>query len=298
MNGPKTGINFTKYLAKCLEFRYDENMYLSIDIGGTKTLVALFTDWGRIVKRFKFKTPQGSKRFTDQLTNVLKNGFVRNSVKTVVVAIPGVVQKNYTVKFGNRDWPDLDLITPLKELFTCPIYFENDANLATLYEGSFYKGKTVFLTFSTGIGGGVVENGELLPESAKFEPGHKIYEYNGKKAEWEDIAAASALEKFYHVDMATDLRKKEVMEDVAKRMWLGLEDVISEYQPKTIVLGGPMGKIFRRYAKFIPTSKGVKYVRPRRPLESPVYGCYAYAKKHDEKSTKPKKTKGGEKKKA
>jgi hypothetical protein len=96
--------------------------------------------------------------------------------------------------------------------------------------------------------------------------------------------------------MATDLRKKEVMEDVAKRMWLGLEDVISEYQPKTIILGGPMGKIFRRYAKFIPTSKGVKYVRPRRPLESPVYGCYFYAKTHDLKETKTK-TKGGKKQK-
>lgn len=296
VNESKTDTYFTKSLAKCLVIRYSEDMYLAIDIGGTKTLVALFTDWGKIVKRFKFKTPRGSKRFVDELTMVLKNGFVRKSVKVVVVTIPGVVQKNYTVKFGNRDWPDLDLITPLKELFTCPIYFENDANLATLYEGSFYKGKTVFLTFSTGIGGGVVENGELLPESAKFEPGHKIYEYNGKKAEWEDIAAASALEKFYHVDMATDLRKKEVMEDVAKRMWLGLEDVILKYQPKTIVLGGPMGKIFRRYAKFIPTSKGVKYVRPRRPLESPVYGCYFYAKTHDPKETKTK-TKGGKKQK-
>ena len=294
MNGPKTGINFTKYLAKCLEFRYDENMYLSIDIGGTKTLVALFTDWGRIVKRFKFKTPQGSKRFTDQLTNVLKNGFVRNSVKTVVVAIPGVVQKNYTVKFGNRDWPDFDLISPLKELFECPIYFENDANLATLFEGSFYKGKVVFLTFSTGIGGGVVKGGEILPESAKFEPGHKIYEYNGKKLEWEDIAAASALEKFYHVDYATDLRKKEIMQDVGARMWLGIEDVAKKYSPDVMVLGGPMGKIFRRYVKYIPTVKGVKYVRPKRPLESVVYGGYIFAKN---KNPKEKRSKGSKKKK-
>ena len=175
--------------------------------------------------------------------------------------------------------------------------FSVDSDGRPTYE-LFYKGKTVFLTFSTGIGGGVVENGEILPESAKFEPGHKIYEYNDKKAEWEDIAAASALEKFYHVDMATELRKKEIMEDVAKRIWLGLEDVIKDYQPKTVILGGPMGKIFRRYVKYLPASKGVKYVRPRRPLESPVYGCYAYAKRHDEKVAKPKKIKGGKKKKA
>ena len=277
MNESKTDVNFTKYLANCPGFRYDKGMQLSIDIGGTKTLVALFTG-GKIIKRYKFKTPRGANRFIEELVAVLKNGFVRKGIKVVVVAIPGVVQKNYTVKFGNRDWPDFDLITPLKELFSCPIYFENDANLATLYEGSFYKGKTVFLTFSTGIGGGVVENGVILPESAKLEPGHKIYEYNGKEAEWEDIAAASALEKYYHVDMATTLRKKEVMEDIAKRMWLGLEDVIREYEPKYVVLGGPMGKIFRRYSKYLPTVKGVKYVRPRRPLESVVYGGYLYGK--------------------
>lgn len=254
--------------------------------------MALFTDWGRIVKRLKFKTPKGSRRFVDELTTVLKGGFVRKSVRVVVVAIPGVVQKNYTVKFGNRDWPDFDLITPLKELFDCPIFFENDANLATLFEGSFYKGKTVFLTFSTGIGGGVVEGGEILPESAKFEPGHKIYEYNGKQAEWEDIAAASALEKYYHVDMATVLRKKEVMQDVANRMWLGLKDVIDEYQPKVVVLGGPMGKIFRRYVKYLPASEGVRYVRPRRPLESVVYGGYLYGKKMVPKEKRNKRSQG------
>lgn len=298
MNESKTGIYFTKYLAKCLGFRYDKSMQLSIDIGGTKTLVALFTG-GRIIKRFKFKTPRGAGRFVEELTSVLKNGFVRKGIKVVVVAIPGVVQKNYTVKFGNRDWQDFDLITPLKELFSCPIYFENDANLATLYEGSFYKGKTVFLTFSTGIGGGIVENGKILPESAGLEPGHKIYEYNGKKAEWEDIAAASALEKYYHVDMATTLRKKEIMEDIAKRMWLGLQDVISEYEPKVVVLGGPMGKIFRRYSKYIPTVKGVKYVRPHRPLESVVYGGYLYGKSQlddtDKVSIKKAIKKGGKK---
>lgn len=255
-------------------------MYLAVDIGGTKTLIALFSSRGRVVKRIKFRTARGANRFVDDLSKTLRL-FSKYNISSVVVAIPGIVQKNYSVTFGNRDWPGIDLISPLKKLFDCPIYFENDANLAALYEGSFYDGKTVFLTFSTGIGGGVVENGQILPESNQFEPGHKFYDYNGKVLEWEDIAAASALEKYYHVDLATDLRKKIIVQDVARRVALGLPDIIEQYSPKTIVLGGPLGKIFRRYVKYLPNFK-VKFVRPRRPLESVIYGCYLFAKQKAE----------------
>lgn len=251
-------------------------MYLAIDIGGTKTLVALFSERGRVVKRVKFKTARGSKTFLADLSKVLKT-FVRRKVKVVVVAIPGTVQKNYTVNFGNRYWPGIDIFTPIKKLFDCPIYFENDANLAALYEGSFHKGKTVFLTFSTGIGGGVVQGGKILPESNKFEPGHKIYTYRKKSAEWEDIASARALEGIYHVDAATNLRNKAAMEDIAGRIGLGLADVVRDYKPDTVVLGGPLGKIFKRYAKYL-SNFGVKIVRPKRPLESVIYGCYIFGK--------------------
>lgn len=252
-------------------------MYLAVDIGGTKTLVALFSSRGRVLRRVKFRTPRGSVRFITELKKVLAL-FSKRHVKTVVVAIPGLVQKNYSVSFGNRDWPGIDLYTPIKSLFNCPIYFENDANLASLYEGSFYRGKVVFLTFSTGIGGGVVEKGRILPESSKFEPGHKIYEYGGRKLEWEDIAAASALEKYYHVDRATDLRKKVIMRDAADRITLGMPDIIKRYSPDIVVLGGPMGKVFKRYSKYLPKYDGVRFVRPKKPLESVIYGCYLYAK--------------------
>lgn len=254
-------------------------MYLAIDIGATKTLIALFSRRGRVIRRVKFPTARGAKVFIDDLARNLEP-FRKYKVRAVVVAIPGIVQKNYTVSFGNRDWGEVDIYTPIKNLFACPIYFENDANLAAIYEGYKLPGRTVFLTFSTGIGGGVVEGGKILP-GVNFEPGHRKYEFNGKVAEWEDIAAASALEKFYHIDPATDLRGKKVLQDIAARMYLGLPDIVSEFHPNTIVLGGPMGKIFRLYVKYLPKLPKVKYQRPKRPLESVVYGCYIYAKQKE-----------------
>ncbi len=251
-------------------------MYLAIDIGGTKTLIALFSRRGRVIKRVKFKTAQGYKKFTADLAHHLED-FKKRKIKTVVVAIPGVVQKNCSATLGNRNWGKIDLSTSIKSLFDCPVFFENDANLAAIYESYKLRGKTIFLTFSTGIGGGIAENGKILPESNKFEPGHVIYEYNGKKAEWEDIAASSALEKFYHVDVATDLRGKAACQDIAARVALGLPDIVKKYHPDTIVLGGPLGKIFKLYAKYLP-KLDVKYVRPKRPLESVIYGCYIFGK--------------------
>ena len=256
-------------------------MYLSIDIGGTKTLIALFSKRGRVIRRRKFKTAQGSRTFLNELSSYLKK-YKKYKIRSVVVAIPGTVQKNYSVKFGNRKWDDIDIFTPVNKLFDCPIYFENDANLGALFEAYRLPGRTVFLTFSTGIGGGVVEHNRILPESNKFEPGHKKYRYNGKLQEWEDIAAASAIENFYHVDYATNLRKKDIMKDVAKRVSLGLPDIVKKYQPSNIVLGGPLGKVFKLYAKYLP-DLNVKYRRPKRPNESVIYGCYLYAKQKERK---------------
>lgn len=199
------------------------------------------------------------------------------------MAVPGVVQKNCSVRLGNRDWGNFSLVKELSELFDCPIYFENDANLAAVYESARLPGKTVFLTFSTGIGGGVAERGHLLPESDNLEPGHKIYTLGGKTAEWEDLAASSALERTFHVDAATDLRGRKVMEQVAERIYLGIPDIISEFQPNTIILGGPLGKIFKLYVKYLPKNDGIKYRRPRRPLESVIYGCYLFAKRQEAK---------------
>ena len=252
-------------------------MYLSIDIGGTKTLIALFSRRGRVIKRIKFKTSRSRNTFLNDLQTNL-NAFRRRHIQSVIVAIPGTVQKNYSVHFGNRDWDNIDIYTPIKNLFDCPIFFENDANLAALYEGHRLSGRTIFLTFSTGIGGGIVENNHILPESNSFEPGHTIYTYNGEPKEWEDIAAASAIEAAHHVDYATNLRKRSELQDIANRIYLGLPDIIKKYHPDTIVLGGPMGKIFKLYTKYFPSNIGVKIKRPKRPNESVIYGCYLYAR--------------------
>ena len=263
-------------------------MYLVIDIGGTKTLIALFSARGRVIQRYKFPTPSKKSEFLDTLFNALvpfalKHG---SKIEAIAIAVPGHIENNIAVWFGNRPWKNLDLAATVNKLFTQPAYLLNDANLATIYESSFHLGLTLYLTFSTGIGGGLAHRGKLAKNSASVEPGHEFFIWDGKSLEWEDIASCAAIGAHYGVQ-ATSVRGTAAYEDIAHRVSLGLAGAIQKYHPDVVVIGGPLGKLYPQFAK--PLRKRLKELLPsgrklprlvaaRRPQESTIYGGYAYAK--------------------
>lgn len=263
-------------------------MYLAIDIGGTKTLIALFNRRGRIIKKFKFKTPLKQTEFLAILESSLIPFSVKYSKKisNIAIAIPGIVEKNIAVKFGNRPWKNLDIASRIKKLFTCPIYLENDANLATIYESSFHKGLSLYLTFSTGIGGGLARQSILARNSSDLEPGHTIYTWQNLPTEWEDIASCAAIGKDYNCE-ATSVRGEKAYDDIAYRVALGLPDLIQKYHPDCIIIGGPLGKLFPHFKTqlrynirvLIPKAKSFpRIVAAERPKESVVYGSFLFLK--------------------
>lgn len=266
-------------------------MYIIIDIGGTKTLIATFSKRGRVIKKYKFKTPTARNEFVGILKSALVPFSRKYNKKTeqIIIAIPGWINQNIATKFGNRPWKNLDLASELKNLFTCPITLKNDADLATVYESSFHKDLTLFLTFSTGIGGGLARRGQLSKRSTSVEPGHTHYIFDGKNLEWEDIASCAAIGAKYGIQ-ATSVRGKEAYSDIAFRVSLGLPQLIQQYHPDTIIIGGPLAKQFpniktelrRNIRGFLPRTKPKNLPRlaaAKRPTESVIYGGYLYAKR-------------------
>lgn len=264
-------------------------MYLAIDIGATKTLIALFSEHGHCLKRSKFLTNKDPKFFLSELSLNLKD-FENRSINSVVVAVPAIVQKNYTFSPNNLpSWKNFSILPTIKKLFNCKIFILNDADLATLYETGPYSGRAIYLTFSTGIGGGVAENGVVTKSSATFEPGHKKYTFDdGKRIEWEDIASANAIGKLFG-KQASKITKKSALDTIAYRLSIGLTDIINDFHPKTIIIGGPLGLIFKDFHPFLKTylkSSVIdpydfpRLVRAKRPTESVIYGCYLYGKYH------------------
>lgn len=262
-------------------------MYLVIDIGGTKTLIALFSKRGRVLQKFKFKTPTSKTEFLATLKSALVPFSLkyRQKIEQIIIAVPGQIKDNIAVKFGNRPWKNLDFVQELKNLFNSKITLKNDADLATIYESSFHRGLTLYLTFSTGIGGGLARRGTLAKNSASVEPGHTFYIYNQKSAEWEDIASCSAIGAYYGCQ-ATSVRGKAAYSDIAHRVALGLPELIQKYRPDCIVIGGPLALQFPHFKKELrslvrarlPRSRKLpRFVPARRPKEAVIYGGYMKA---------------------
>jgi predicted NBD/HSP70 family sugar kinase len=68
-------------------------MYMAIDIGGTKTLIAVFGDEGQIIEQIKFLTPSDYTRFKDDLSDNVAKLSTKN-FSTVVVAVPGRINRD------------------------------------------------------------------------------------------------------------------------------------------------------------------------------------------------------------
>lgn len=273
-------------------------MILAIDIGGTKTSLATFSDIFGIPlksKTIKFPTPEDCDNITLEfraaIEKLIPNPANRSKVNIAVIAYPGLIKDGLPAVAPNLpSWNNFNLIECIKNVFTecgitCPFYFENDANLGAFYECRGKKGRSIYLTFSTGIGGGVMEDNHLTPDSAVFEPGKMIYTYDGQQSSWEQFASVKAINAANNVEDIKEVRSPKALFDVASRVSLGIAQIIRERQPSVIIIGGPIGLIYAGFQKQLKTiiapSVGqahTKITKAKKPMECVEYGCYYYAK--------------------
>lgn len=253
-------------------------MYLAIDIGGTKTLVALFHESSDApINSYKFPTSLNQDQFLSDLLSVISGFNIPSPLTQVIVAVPGCVVNNNFIQLANLPWKNLNLTSVLSEQLNCTVILENDASLATLSEGFDLPGRSIYLTFSTGIGGGIMEQNHLLPESSTFEPGHLIFDFRSKVFEWEQLASARAIGHDYH-SLVSDINSPAIFSDIAARLALGLNSLAKDYHPDRFIIGGPLALIFNKFTPYlhplINTSfSHIEIIPAKKPLESVIYGC-------------------------
>lgn len=273
-------------------------MYIAIDIGGTKTLLALFTTRGTRVKRYKMKSFQEPDKWLAELKKNLPRVFPfrRKTIENIVISYPGVLTGTSTLVPGIApnlpQWDGKAIAAGVKQIFLDfgldrKIYYKNDADLGGLYECWGYIGKTVYLTFGTGIGGAIIESRKLAPGSSTFEPGHMIKTYQGKRLEWEKIASSKAIRAANNDLDVTKIKNKKALDDIACRMAVGMASIIREHCPDQIVLSGPIVEVLPGFhdtlvkllEASLPKSVEVpKIYAAKRPQESVIYGAYRYGK--------------------
>ncbi|MDO4344746.1 MAG: ROK family protein [Eubacteriales bacterium] len=150
--------------------------YLIMDIGGTKTTGALFTEDGKPVDNYfhvvKSQTYQGEEAVYQNtksaLDHVIEHFHVNmDDVLGIGVGGPGPldVEKGVIIHSPMMGWKNFPVVDRLKQDYGKPVRMDNDGNLGALAEQRCGEGKglsnVLYMTVSTGCGGGAVINGNI-----------------------------------------------------------------------------------------------------------------------------------------
>ncbi|MBS7346136.1 MAG: ROK family protein [Candidatus Sacchiramonaceae bacterium] len=270
-------------------------MIITIDTGGTKTLIAGFSERGKVLAKTKFPTPKQPKKYISAISETLKDlfeeYFEQGQVQAISVAMPAIVEDGVVVWAQNLRWRNFDVKSELQIIFSkkIPIFVENDANLAGLSEARFLdkpENTVLYLTVSTGIGAGIISESNINRGLRKSEAGRIIVEYDGSMREWESFASGKAIFETYGI-YTRDITKPKMWLNISDRISRGLLVLIPIVQPEIVIIGGSVGSQFDKYGRMLtnivkerlPTNIPCpRIVKAQNPEEAVIYGCYEYAK--------------------
>lgn len=274
-------------------------MYVGVDVGGTKTLVAVLTDNGEIVESTKFPTPTNYKNFLLELRHTLAH-MKHQDFRAGGAGIP-VTRFNRdagrAINFGNLPWHNVMVQHDLEKIFSCPFVVNNDAKMASLSEAMLLKDqykRVLYVTISTGIGFALTVDCTLDDNVGDAGGRTIMLEHKGKLQPWESFASGRAIVARYG-KRAEDIHDAATWKAIVRELTQGFLELIAIMQPEVIVVGGSVGNFFERYQKFLEAELK-KYETPllpipelrkaARPEQAVVFGCYDLAKATFIKETK------------
>lgn len=254
-------------------------VYIAVDIGGTHIRAASYPAHHHKPLKHeiiltKHPTEQAWDRLVKLVASIWPDG---EEVAGIAVAAPGPVNPYQGVILSAPNipaWVDLPIESLLQERFGVPVAVGNDANLAALGEWKYGAGKghrnLVYMTVSTGIGGGVILDNRLLLgyRGLAAELGHITVQRNGprcscgQRGHLEALASGPAISRWVQGEIAhgvpsslsssKQITSKQVAEaakqgdDLSIRAlcragaFIGraLADLLHMFNPSIVIIGG------------------------------------------------------------
>jgi glucokinase len=162
---------------------------VAVDIGGTHIRVAVYEpDSLKPVAHHRTRSLAKQPGVYDRLEKAIESVWPRGKVKAIGIASPGPLDPHTGTILDTPnipEWENFPLTANLSQHFQVPAFLDNDANMAGLAEWQFGAGRghqnVVYLTISTGIGGGVISGGCLVQgfHGMGAELGHMIIDPDG-----------------------------------------------------------------------------------------------------------------------
>jgi len=246
---------------------------LGIDLGGTKILAAVVED-GRVIARQRVPTPQtGFEAVADAMAaaarSLLDDGYV---VAAVGVGSPGPLDPaRGRVRFAPNiaGMIDVPIVEALERRLGLPVTLENDANAAGyaehLYGAARDLESSVFVTISTGIGGGLFVGNQVIrgANGQAGEIGHMTLlpggpmGGDGHGGSLEAIAAGRSIARdasyAYGIEMDTpevferaragEAKALGIVENAATFTGIGIANLVKIFDPEGFVIGGGMSEV-------------------------------------------------------
>jgi predicted NBD/HSP70 family sugar kinase len=242
-----------------------------VDLGATNVRVAISDADGNIEARRHVPTPSGPpedvvRKIASAIDELARGVWVGARVDAIGIALPGMVDPGAGLVASVANipgWNDVPLAALLGGERGIPVAMENDANAAAVGEGwlGAARGKRhhVFVAWGTGIGSGIVLNGELYRgahglagEIAFFPVTRDHVRSGGWEENVEALAAGRAIrqktfELFGAESRASDLfdaaRSGQVeaalfVRDIQERVAMATAYVIAMLDPEVVVFGG------------------------------------------------------------
>ncbi len=262
--------------------------FVGVDVGGTKIL-AVVTD-GIVAEaqdRELRATPKDPNELAPAIVEVVETLLTRNdAIVGIGVGVPGLVDNAGVLHYGPNvaGVLGLDIAGRLTEVFSLPAVAENDGYLAALTEHRLGAARghdhAIVVTQGTGIGGGLIVNGQVLRGANGFagEPGHMLINRFGHRCAcgrtgcWESVASGAGLANIAreyvaeghggkildhaggdpasirgeHVSAALAENDPDATEVLQRFSWWiaqGIGSLIALLDPSIVVLGGGLSAI-------------------------------------------------------
>jgi glucokinase len=257
---------------------------LAIDLGGTQIRAAIVDETGHVLHRTATATraQDGPDAIVTQMAEVAKS-LPHHDVIGAGLSSPGPLdtEAGIAIHLPNfKDFRNYPLRQALQDKLGLKVHLENDGISAAIGEWRYGAGQglhsMVYVTISTGIGGGVIVNNTVLRghKGLAGHVGHLCIDHQGLRCNcgntgcWERYAAgpffaARAIEKATHTHSSLaqlkenlqptdvfahakqgDALAQSLVDEEARYLGVGLVSLMHLYSPQKIVIGGGLSNAF------------------------------------------------------